>query len=126
MRREGRRPFIGSVHSNSNSAGEWEIPDAGRGASSIARSSEVRRIEEDALVSVLQAEIARWRGRADWDRIRCAELLFVRGWSNKDTAAALALSEQQIANYKFEFLDRIKGLVRKQCREAFPELFNAE
>ena len=126
MRREGSRPFIGSVHSNSNSAGEWKIPDAGRGASSIARGSEVRRIEEDALVSVLQAEIARWRARADWDRIRCAELLFVRGWSNKDTAATLSLTEQQIANYKFEFLDRIKGLVRKQCREAFPELFNAE
>lgn len=126
LRREGRRPFIGMVPSQATSAAEWDFPDSARGASSIAGSSEVRRIEEDTLVSVLQSEIARWRARADWDRIRCAELVFVRGWSNKDTATALELTEQQIANYKFEFLERIKGLVRKQCREAFPELFHAE
>ena len=125
LRREGRRPVITSSSTTMTTGGEWNLPGSQRGASSIVRSVEMRRLEEEALVDVLRTEIARWKQRGDWMKIRSAELLFVRGWSNKDTAAALEISEQQVANYKFEFLARLKQCIRKQCREAFPRTVRA-
>ena len=55
----------------------------------------------------------------------CAELLFVRGWANKDVAEELELTEQQVANYKFDFIARLRTLVtRQELPEAvFPELY---
>jgi len=52
------------------------------------------------------------------------ELLFVRGWANRKTAAQLGLSEQQVANFKFDFLARLRSTVRKQGlpQDVFPEL----
>ena len=54
----------------------------------------------------------------------CIELLFVVGLGNKETAEALDLSEQQVANFKFDFLARTKSLVGRQNlnSEIFPEL----
>jgi RNA polymerase sigma-70 factor (ECF subfamily) len=53
------------------------------------------------------------------------ELLLVRGWANKDVATRLGLSEQQVANFKFEFLAKIRTTVRRQGlpEEVFPELY---
>ncbi len=53
------------------------------------------------------------------------ELLFVQGAANKDVAAALSISEQQVANFKFDFLDRLRNLVKKQrlSEDVFPELY---
>ena len=58
----------------------------------------------------------------------CAELLFVRGWANKDVAEELGISEQQVANYKFDFIARLRTLVRDQelSQEVFPELYEEE
>ena len=55
----------------------------------------------------------------------CMELLFVRGEANKDVASALGISEQQVANFKFDFLDRLRTLVKKQrlSEDVFPELY---
>jgi RNA polymerase sigma-70 factor (ECF subfamily) len=52
------------------------------------------------------------------------ELLFVRGWANRDVATELSMSEQQVANFKFEFISRMRTLVRKQglSEDVFPEL----
>jgi len=46
--------------------------------------------------------------------------------SNKEAAARLGLSEQTVANYKFELIDRLRAAVRKQGlpEEVFPELKN--
>jgi RNA polymerase sigma-70 factor (ECF subfamily) len=54
------------------------------------------------------------------------ELLFVRGEANKDVAAALGISEQQVANFKFDFLDRLRKLVKQQRlnEDVFPELYS--
>ena len=123
LRREGRRPPIASTSSAGASEGTWTLPGSARMASSILRSVELRQMEEQALVDVLRQEIARWRERGDWTRIRCYELIFVRGWGNKQVGETIDLTEQQVANYKFEFLTRLKKAIRKQCREAFPELF---
>ena len=124
LRREGRRPAI-PLSAGANSSGEWELEAANqRGASSIVRSVERKRLEEAALVEALQDELARWRERGDWQKIKCAELLFVRGLANKDAARELGLSEQQVANYKFDFIARMGQAIRKQglSVDVFPEL----
>ncbi|MDI9443034.1 MAG: RNA polymerase subunit sigma-70, partial [Planctomycetota bacterium] len=99
-----------------------------RAASSIYRSSERRQIEEQALVEAIDGQLRHWRGRGDWRKIQCAELLFVRGWPNKQVAAALDISEQAVANTKFDFLARLRTAIRSQLlpRDVFPELYEVE
>ncbi len=123
LRREGRRPALPLVASDDDtSCGE----PAGRArhASSIARSGERRHIEETALVEAIGRQIEHVRERAQWERLACIELLLVRGWTNKDAAARLGTSEQTVANYKFEFLAKLRELIRSQGlpEEVFPEL----
>jgi RNA polymerase sigma-70 factor (ECF subfamily) len=52
-------------------------------------------------------------------------LLFVRGRANKDVATLLDITEQQVANFKFDFLSRMRTLVRKKglSEDIFPELY---
>jgi RNA polymerase sigma-70 factor, ECF subfamily len=123
LRREGRRPSLPLV-SGDTSDGR-EPADRGRAASSIARSHERRGLEETALVHALEQQIDHWRRQGQWERLECAELLFVRGWSNKDVATRLNLSEQTVANYKFETIARLRAAVRGQRlpEEVFPELY---
>jgi RNA polymerase sigma-70 factor (ECF subfamily) len=54
--------------------------------------------------------------------------LFVRGWANRDVAAKLNMTEQRVANFKFEFISRLRTLVKKQGlpEEVFPELHAEE
>ena len=124
LRREGRRPTVPLVP-NSNRASAWEPPASGRAPSSIARSSERRHIEEAALVEAMGRQIRRWQKKSDWQRIHCLELLIVRGWSNKEVAAELGISEQTVANHKFQFLAALRNCVKKQelPEEIFPELY---
>lgn len=124
LRREGRRPSV-PLGPSSDSSGDWQPVGNARGASSIAISVERRGIEEQAIAAALQDQIERWREKGEWTKIQCAELLFVRGWGNKEVAQKLELSEQQVANYKFDFLARLKTVVQRQnlSRELFPELY---
>ena len=52
------------------------------------------------------------------------ELLFVVGRGNKETAELLGLTEQQVANFKFDFLERLRKFVKQQRlnEDVFPEL----
>jgi RNA polymerase sigma-70 factor, ECF subfamily len=127
LRREGRRPTL-SMTGNSSSGEDWELPGSQRPASSIARSGERRHLEETALVRALSQLLAHWRGRGDWEKVRCAELLFVRGLANKDAAVLLGISEQAVANCKFDFLAKLRAAVRQQGlpEEVFPELYEAD
>jgi len=122
LRREGRRPAIPLT--SSRDSGEWQLPGSAREASSIARSGERRNLEEKALQEALKEQTDRWRERGDWTKLMCIELLFVRGWANKDVAAQLEISEQQVANFKFDFLARTRSIVRRQglSEDIFPEL----
>jgi RNA polymerase sigma-70 factor (ECF subfamily) len=124
LRREGRRPAV-PMSATADSSGDWQLAGHARGASSIARSGERQRLEERALIEALQEQIQRWREKGDWTKLKCAELLFVRGWANKEAAEELGISEQQVANYKFDFIARLRTLVRKQelSTEVFPELY---
>lgn len=126
LRREGRRPAI-SLNQNASdgSSSPWQIiSGAARGASSIARSGERKNLEEAAIVSALKTQIDKWKERGDWTKLKCIELLFVAGESNKSAAALLDITEQQVANYKFYFLARTKSLIGRQNldEEVFPEL----
>jgi len=127
LRREGRRPTV-PLAPRSSRSGEWEQPGSARPASSILRSGERRGLEETALVEALTRQIERWRNRGEWEKLMCLELLIVRGWTNKDVAARLGISEQTVANHKFQFLAGLRTSVRKQDlpEDVFPELYAQE
>ena len=126
LRREGRRPAIAiSQTAADSSSSPWQIvSSSARGASSIARSGERRQIEEQAIIESLRNQIQKWQERGDWTKLMCIELLFVVGLGNKEAAEALELTEQQVANFKFDFLARTKALIGRQNlnSEIFPEL----
>ena len=124
LRREGRRPAIPfSVRDDSKTP--WEPASPLRAPSSYARSAERSDLEEKSLVEAIEHQVARFRDRGDWTKLQCIELLFVGGWANKDVAAELGISEQQVANFKFDFLASLRKLIRKQglSPDVFPELY---
>jgi RNA polymerase sigma-70 factor, ECF subfamily len=127
LRRQGRRPALPLVGGGSGQD-EWELPGSQRAASSLARSGERKQLEETALVQALSQLLAHWRSRGDWDKIQCTELLFVRGTANKDAAVRLGISEQAVANYKFDFLAKLRAAVRQQGlpEDVFPELYESK
>ncbi len=123
LRREGRRPAL-PLAGNSTGGGEWDLPGSQRPASSIARSGERKALESAALTDAITGLMRRWKQQGDWEKIKCAELLFVRGLPNKEAAKQLGISEQAVANYKFDFLARLRTLVKQSGlpAEVFPEL----
>ncbi|MEX2308323.1 MAG: RNA polymerase sigma factor [Pirellulales bacterium] len=126
LRREGRRPALPLSSTATSGGGTWELPGSARPASSIARSGERRELEAEALARGIGEQIEHWRSKGDWEKIKCMELLFVRGEANKEVATALGITEQQVANFKFDFLDRLRKLVKNQRlnEDVFPELYN--
>ena len=122
LRREGRRPTLPLA--GNSSGNDWEPPDGARAVSSVMRSGERRGMEEAAIGQALGEQIDRLRTRGEWQKLQCLELLLVRGWANRDVAMQLKMSEQTVANFKFEFLARLRTLVRKQglSEDVFPEL----
>ena len=127
LRREGRRPTV-PLTPGSQRKSVWEPSVDVRAPSSIARSSERRHIEESALLAGMRCQINRWQKKGDWQRIHCLELLMVRGQANKDVASQLGISEQTVANHKFQFLASLRGAVKKQelSEDVFPELYEEE
>lgn len=123
LRREGRRPTLPLLTARVDSS-DWEPVGSGRPASSIARSCERRELEETAIVTALGQQIEHCRKHNQWERLECIELLFVRGWANKEVAACLKIGEQTVANYKFEFLGKLRSAIRSQglSEDVFPEL----
>jgi RNA polymerase sigma-70 factor, ECF subfamily len=124
LRREGRRVTLPLVPEGSD-VSSWEPAGSARPASSIARSGERRNLEEAALAPAIAEQVEHFQRQGQWDKLRCAELLFVRGWSNKETAARLGLGEQAVANYKHDFIAKLRTAVRAQglSEDVFPELY---
>jgi RNA polymerase sigma-70 factor (ECF subfamily) len=125
LRREGRRPALPLSSTDGSDGGAWDLPGSARGASSIARSGERKGLEEEALAEALADQFDRWREKGDWQKIMVMELLFTQGWGNKQVAEELGLTEQQVANFKFDFLARLRSEVRKAqlSEDVFPELY---
>jgi RNA polymerase sigma-70 factor (ECF subfamily) len=112
LRRQGRRP-IDQFGSDDHGRPLEEVPGSFRPASSIARSDERRLAEEKLLTDSLSQLVREWMERGDYDRIRCLELLLVKGWANKDVAKYLELTEQAVASYKFQTIARLKEMARR-------------
>ena len=110
LRRKGRRPTIPLLIGSSQDAGP-EPAGSDRMASSLARSRERRVAEEQVLREGLEALIVQWLARGEFERLKCIELLFVLGWSNKDAARKLGISEQAVANHKHFVLGKLKDWV---------------
>ena len=64
------------------------------------------------MAEAIAEQVDRSKERGDWTKLQCLELLIVRGWANKDVAGELDITEQQVANFKFDFLARLRTLVR--------------
>src|SRR5215212_10607391 len=122
LRRTGRRPAQTGEEA-AERMGE-EADGRQRAASSLARSHERVELESAAIARALKQMIDQWRDKGEFVRIQVLELLFVKGWANKDVAKLLKVSEQQVANYRFAAVkklseqDRAAGLPG----EVFPEL----
>ena len=123
LRREGRRPAI-PLSSADGTGGNWEPAGGDRPQRSIARSGERRQLEDEALAEAITRQLDSWRVGGDWDKVKCMELLFVVGESNKAAAELLGLTEQQVANFKFDFLERLRKFLKQQRlnEDVFPEL----
>ncbi len=112
LRRQGRRP-IDQFGSDDHGRPLEEVPGEERPASSIARSGERRKAEERLLAESLGQLVHDWLARGDYDRLRCMELLIVKGWANKDVAKFLGITEQAVASYKFQTVSRLKEMARR-------------
>lgn len=124
LRRIGRRPATPGGGADDDDMLD-RSPDAkARAASSLARSSERREREEEALGRALHAIVSEWRTRGDYASIMVLELLFVKGTGNKEVSAMVGVSEQQVANVKFQAKKRLHEFLRaaKLSADVFPEL----
>jgi RNA polymerase sigma-70 factor (ECF subfamily) len=93
-------------------------------ASSLVRSHERQDLESKALSRCLGQMIRQWQDKGDFIRLKVLELLLVRGWANRDVAAHLGVSEQQVANYRFAAVKKLTEAIREAGLPAdvFPEL----
>ncbi|WP_435020684.1 RNA polymerase sigma factor [Tundrisphaera sp. TA3] len=112
LRKQGRRP-IDQFGSDDHGRPLDEVPGGERPASSIARSGERREAEERLLADAMGQLVREWLARSDYDRIRCLELLLVKGRANKDVAKYLGITEQAVASYKFQTIGRLKEMARR-------------
>ena len=124
LRREGRRPSIQMHARSSGGGGQIEPVGTARVASSIARSVERKRLEERAIQEAIAEQVERWKQTGTWSKLRALELLFVRGMPNKLVGEKTGQSEQQIANYKSDFIIRLRSIIRRMDLDesVFPEL----
>lgn len=112
LRKMGRR-LLNQLGSDEHGRPLDEVPGEARAASSFARSDERRAAEEQMLTESLTQLIKEWMSRGDYDRVKCMELLIVKGWANKEAAKTLNLTEQTVASYKFQTISRLKEMARR-------------
>ena len=121
-RKNGRSPLYGA---DTHPEGLSEQVASDRTVSSHARSDERRQIEENALAENLRQLIRHWKEKGDWTRLKVMELLWVKGVPNREVAQLLALSEQQVANFRFAATRKLAEMIRNAglSADVFPELY---
>ena len=112
MRRQGRRPWEATRDSDTEGRPLDDLAGSARVASSVVASGERHLAEERLLAESLGQLIRQWIARGQSERLKCMELLFVRGWPNKEVAATLGIAEQAVANYKHQTIVQLQQLVR--------------
>jgi RNA polymerase sigma-70 factor (ECF subfamily) len=122
LRRKGRHPLHNATDGGSHVL--QEQMDHHAAASSVARGVERQHLESEALVRCLSGIIRQWQERGEFVRLKVLELLLVKGWANRDTAAFLGLAEQQVANYRFAAVKKLTEQIRAAGlpSDVFPEL----
>ena len=108
LRQRGRRPML-SAWDNQDSTVPFEPAGPARRASALARSAERHGAEDRLLTQTLRELVQSWYSRGEFERLACAELLFVMGWPNKQVAAELGISEQAVANHKQFVVQKLKA-----------------
>ncbi|MCS7166243.1 MAG: RNA polymerase sigma factor [Gemmatales bacterium] len=124
LRKQGRHPLQ-----------QWaddpqlaSVASGGAGPSTWFRHQERRDLEARTLAEVLQQLVSEWKGHGDYERLKVVELMFVKGWPNRQVAAFLKIDPQRVANIRFAVLERIRSLLRKRqlSPDVFPELQSAD
>jgi RNA polymerase sigma-70 factor (ECF subfamily) len=125
LRRNGRHP-LRSLNDSSSDLINQQIDDQ-PGASSAARSEERRELESVAIVRCLGQILRGLQEKGDWGRLKVLELLWIKGWANRDVASFLKISEQQVANYRFAAVKKLSELIRDAglSADVFPELHHS-
>ena len=127
LRKSGRRPTLPLLMHSASSAAAAEPIGRARRASSLVRSGENRAAEEHFISECLTELIAAWRARGEYERLKCIELLLVAGWSNKNVASRLDISEQAVANHKYFVVSKLKQAAeQKRFRYFDPAEFGLE
>jgi RNA polymerase sigma-70 factor (ECF subfamily) len=126
LRRTGRHP-LRSLSEGGSDVLNQQL-DEGPTASSVARSVERRELESAALARCLGLILRGWQEKGDLVRLKVMELLWVKGWANREVAAFLNISEQQVANYRFAAVKKLTELVRAAglSADVFPELHSGQ
>lgn len=122
LRKMGRRP---TSTGNEDEEMMGQTPDSRqRPASSLARSAEQREQEEEALALALREFCRDLQTKGEYTKLMALELMYVKGWRNQDVAARLTLSEQDIANLRFQAKKRLRDRLAaaKLSPDIFPEL----
>jgi RNA polymerase sigma-70 factor, ECF subfamily len=125
LRRVGRHPMRPLSDSSSSEGGDSSQPRADQpAASSLVRSQERRDLESAAVSNCLGQILTQWRDRGDFIRLKVLELLWVKGWANRDVASFLKITEQQVANFRFAAVRKLHDHIRNAglSADVFPEL----
>jgi len=122
LRRTGRHPLKSLSEGGSELLNQQY--DHNPTASSRVRSDERRELESAALARCLGQILRGWQEKGDYVRLKVMELLWVKGWANRDVAAHLHVSEQQVANYRFAAVKKLSEHIRAAglSADVFPEL----
>jgi RNA polymerase sigma-70 factor (ECF subfamily) len=122
LRRTGRHP-LRSLTDGSGDLIDQQF-DHNPSASSRVRSEERKQLETAAIVRCLGQILSGWQDKGDYARLKVLELIWVKGWPNRDVAAFLNISEQQVANYRFAAVKKLTEQIRDAglSADVFPEL----
>lgn len=124
LRKLGRRPPLSPIATDSTGV---EPPARTRVASSLIRSQERHSHEQQVVSECLRGLVEQWVERGDYERLRCIELLFVKGHANKDVAVRLSISEQAVANHKHFVVSKLRDAAQRSPQQRFdPVLLGLE
>jgi RNA polymerase sigma-70 factor, ECF subfamily len=123
LRRMGRRTTSPGNEVDEEMMGQ--TPDEKqRVASSLARSAEQREQEEDAFEMAMREYVRELQSKGEYIKLMALELMYVKGWRNQDVATRLSLTEQDVANIRFQAKKRLRDrlIAAKLSPDLFPEL----
>jgi len=123
LRSRSRRPQPMMGH-NANEMMENQSDERQRAASSHARDRERIAIERGAIARAIQRIVREWQEKEEYQRIQILELIFVKGYTNQQTARHFDVNDQHIANVRFAAMRKLKENIADSglSLDIFPQL----